>query len=92
MGELRVQRLKTHKGKILIHKVPYQPRGHGGLVTFYKNIWVDVQQLKKYKVFREFRVELMNIEVEYGKKVENNNTSNTISGVLSEEANGLNMV
>ena len=53
---------------------------------------MDVQQLKKYKVFREFRVELMNIEVEYGKKVENNNTSNTISGVLSEEANGLNMV
>ena len=34
----------------------------------------------------------MNVEVDYENKVERNNNSDSIAGVISEEANGLNMV
>ena len=34
------------------------------------------------KVFREFRGEIINVEVEYDDKVEKNNTTDRITGVI----------
>ena len=56
-------------------------------------MWVDVlNKPKQGKVFRHFRGELINVEVDYDNLVERNNKSDSISGVLSEEENELNMI
>ena len=47
-------------------------------------MWEDVlKNTKQGKVFREFIGELMNVEVEYDEKVEMNNTSENIAGVIT---------
>ena len=47
-------------------------------------MWEDVlKNTKQGKVFREFIEELMNVEVEYDEKVEMNNTSENIAGVIT---------
>ena len=58
-----------------------------------ENVWEDVlNNAKLVNVFKEFRGELMNAKEEYGDKVERENTSDRVAGVISEEANELNMV
>ena len=47
---------------------------------------------KQGDFFREFRGELMNVEVDYDNEVESNNTNDSIVGVISEEANEFNTV
>ena len=47
---------------------------------------------KQGKFFREFRGELINVDVDYDDKVESNNISDRIAGVISEEVNELNTV
>ena len=50
------------------------------------------EQAKTRQGFRHFRGELINVEVDYDNLVERNNKSDSISGVLSEEENELNMI
>ena len=47
---------------------------------------------KQGKVFRYFRGELINLEVDYDNEVERENITNRVSGVLSEESNEFNKV
>ena len=47
---------------------------------------------KQGKVFREFIGKLMNAKADYDNKVERNNTSDSISEVISEESNDLNTI
>ena len=47
-------------------------------------MWEDVPNKKKCNIFREFIGELMNAKVDYEDKVENNNTSDRIAGVIPE--------
>ena len=42
---------------------------------------------KQGNVFREFRVDIMNVDVYYDNEEESNNTSDSIAGVISEETN-----
>ena len=57
------------------------------------NIWADVlNNPKQGKVFRYFRGELINLEVDYDNEVERENITNRVSGVLSEESNEFNKV
>ena len=54
-------------------------------------MWADVlNKPKQYKVFKEYIVQLMNIEVDYDDEVERNNMSDRISEVIPEEVNELN--
>ena len=56
-------------------------------------MWEDVlNNPKLVNVFKEFRGELMNAEEDYGDEAERENTSDRVAGVISEEANELNMV
>ena len=56
-------------------------------------MWTDVlNKQKKGKVFRELKGQLMNVEVDYEKKVERKNISDSIAGVIPEEENELNTV
>ena len=47
---------------------------------------------KQGKVFRYFRGDLINLEVDYDDEVERENITNRVSGVLSEESNEFNKV
>ena len=47
---------------------------------------------KQGKSFRDLRVELTNVEVDYDNEVESNNTSDVIARVLSEEVHELNKI
>ena len=47
---------------------------------------------KQGNVFREFRVDIMNVDVYYDNEEESNNTSDRIAGVIPEETNELNTV
>ena len=56
-----------------------------------EKMWADVlNKPKQYKVFKEYIVQLMNIEVDYDDEVERNNMSDRISEVIPEEVNELN--
>ena len=56
-------------------------------------MWADVlNNPKQGNVFRYFRGEIINVEVDYDGKVERRNTCDSIVGVISEESNELNMV
>ena len=56
-------------------------------------MWADVlNKLKQGMGFMKFRLEVMNVEVDYDDGVESKNTSERISGEISEEANELNTV
>ena len=51
-----------------------------------EKMWLGVLNKKKqHTIFREFKGEIMNVELNYGDKVESNNTSDRIAGVLLEE-------
>ena len=50
------------------------------------------EQSKTRKLFREFRGELMNFEVDYDYEVERKNTSDMIAGGIYEEANEFNTI
>ena len=48
-------------------------------------MWVDIlNKSKQGKVFWEFILELINVKVDYGNKVERNKTRVRIKGVISE--------
>ena len=56
-------------------------------------MWSNVLNKPKLsKVFREFRGELMNTKVDYDNEVERENTSDKISGLVSDESNKLNSI
>ena len=56
-------------------------------------MWADVlNKPKQGNIFREFRGEPINIELEYDEEVERENTSDKIAGGISEGANELNTV
>ena len=56
-------------------------------------MWAEIpNKPKQGTIFRKFRGELINSEVDVGENVEGENMSDRIEGVISEEANDFNKV